>query len=431
MLLEGECHMSNPIEDAKKLYTYAYPVVISSVLSRGKRERFLQLSHGRKFVSAKDDFPIVRPNNDTLYSTVWTHLAESPYILEIPEITGRYLLVDFLNSKTDIPFAVGSKNKGKEVGKYIILYREEPVPAGYEDYQVVRSEDSRNFFIVRLESFGKEDYETANRLQDQIIIRPLYPEKITDDGEQITGLSTIYLESLSLQEFYAIFAQSYTDTFIQPEYTELFKSFGLDPAQFAYDAISEEAKTALEEGAKLAEVEIRAHENPEKFFSNEWSTTVKDLGFYGTNYDLRATVAYYGYGANLAEDSVYPATEHDQDGNPLFSSNSYRVHFEKDGLPRAEFFWSLTLYGLPSQFLADNVLDRYLINSHMLKDLVFNEDGSLDIYISQEPPADEKLLPNWLPSSKTEEKFSLTLRIYGPDAFTLQGNWVAPKVIRL
>lgn len=418
------------IDDAERLFIYAYPVVTSGVLSQGPREGSLTLTHGRKFTTPYDDFNIVRPNNDTLYSCEWIYLKESPYVLTVPEIKDRYLLLDFLDTKTNVVFSAGSKNKsGTTEGKYIILFRNAPLPDGYEDYTVVRSNDSRNFFIVRLESFGEDDFTTADSLQDKITLKPVFPELIQDHGKKITGLSTFYIESLGLEEFYRKFAESFPDTLIDPEYKKLAAEFNISESEFNLSSLQKEKKEALEQGAESAYKKIKAGSGREnQAESNNWLTTIKDLGYYGKNYILAAQVAYYGYGANLAEDSIYPATDVDINGAPLISDKKYKVHFKKGGLPEAKFFWSLTMYGLPSQFLTKNEINRYVINSHMLKDLKFNDDGSLDIILQQEKPEDADLLSNWLPTPSDEKRFSLLLRIYGPSDEQLNGNFEAPVV---
>ena len=417
------------VKDAEDLFIYAYAVVTSEILSRGSVAERYSIRHGRSFVKAedRDKFNIVRPNNDNLYSACWTQLENSPYILEIPAVEGRYILVNYLDMKTDIPFSVGSKNEGGSEGKYILLYRDAEVPAGYEDYTVVRAEDSRNNLLVRLEAFDESDYEAANRIQDSIVFKALYPERLKDRGEAIIGLSTVVIEKMSTDEFYKVFTESFDDSRIDDEYIELLKGFGVDVSTGSFDGVSAENRNLLEQGRKNGYAKITQYATDKLVQSKGWSYTVGN-GNYGTDYLHRARVAYFGYGANLAEDSIYPAFPGFPDGTPLFSNKRYKIHFEKDRLPEAEFFWSITLYGLPSQYLTENELDRYMINSHE-KNLFVNSDGSVDILLQNKRPEDEKLLPNWLPTPSDEEYFDITMRIYGPTKDQLEGRWEGPEVI--
>ena len=69
-------------------------------------------------------------------------------------------------------------------------------------------------------------------------------------------------------------------------------------------------------------------------------------------------------------------------------------------------FWSVTAYG-SDDFLIDNPIDRYCINDRT--NFVLNDDGSLDIILSEAQPDD---IANWLPVAGD---FHLMLRIYTPD----------------
>ena len=166
---------------------------------------------------------------------------------------------------------------------------------------------------------------------------------------------------------------------------------------------------------------------------NNWSTTTGGIGNYGRNYDARAAVAYGGWGANIVEDSAYSTTYFDVDGDRLDNKHSYKLHINADEFPHAAVFWSLTLYGEPSKYPVPNAIDRFAINSYDIIDGIVdkNEDGSLDIYISAEKPLDTAKSRNWLPAPSGEENFSLAIRIYWPDEFTLEGKWNPPVITKI
>jgi hypothetical protein len=58
--------------------------------------------------------------------------------------------------------------------------------------------------------------------------------------------------------------------------------------------------------------------------------------------------------------------------------------------------------------------------------LVTNPDGSIDIYIQRDPPAENKM-PNWLPAPASGN-FSLTLRLYWPQDAVVDKSWIPPTV---
>ena len=416
------------IKDAEELFTYAYAVVTSEILSRGSVKNRYELLHGRTFVKAKDRerFNIVRPNNDNLYSSCWTQLENTPYILELPDVTGRYILANYLDMKTDVPFSVGSKNGKTDREKYIFIYRDNKVPEGYEDYTVIREQDSRIHLLIRLEAFNEEDIETAAKIQDKIVFRAVYPEKLTDRGTELFGLSTDAIDAFSTGEYYKTFVSTFADTYIEKRFVDLTAAFGIDINTGAYDNVSQEYRDILEAGRNAAIAKIKENTRENVVESNGWTYTTGN-GNYGDNYLYRAQVAYFGYGANLAEDSIYPFFQTLADGSSLYSNKNYRIRFKDGKLPEAEFFWSITLYGLPSQYLTDNELDKYMINSHE-KALYVNPDGSVDILISQKKPEDPEKIPNWLPAPTDEDRFDITMRIYGPSRDQLNGKWEGPLV---
>jgi hypothetical protein len=86
------------------------------------------------------------------------------------------------------------------------------------------------------------------------------------------------------------------------------------------------------------------------------------------------------------------------------------------------------MYELPSSLLVDNPLNRYLINSPMLPQLVRDDDGGLTLHLQHESPGADRE-PNWLPAPAGP--FMAALRLYWPDAPALDGSWQAPALQRL
>ncbi|MFT3818979.1 MAG: DUF1254 domain-containing protein [Rubrivivax sp.] len=119
-----------------------------------------------------------------------------------------------------------------------------------------------------------------------------------------------------------------------------------------------------------------------------------DVGAYGNDYLLRAFVAYAGLGALPNEEAIYPMAAADAEGKPLTGASRYVLHFDKDHMPPADAFWSLTMYGA-DQFFVANRIGRYAIGDR--DKLAFNADGSLDLYIQHESPGRDQE-SNWLPA---------------------------------
>ena len=116
----------------------------------------------------------------------------------------------------------------------------------------------------------------------------------------------------------------------------------------------------------------------------------------------------------------------DADGKTLNGKNRYVLHFDKDQVPTARTFWSITVYD--DKFnLAGNDFNKYLVSSTS-KDLVYRKDGSLEIYLQQDQP-DQALRANWIPLP--EGDFNLFFRFYLPNQSMIDQSYVPPPVRRV
>ena len=185
-------------------------------------------------------------------------------------------------------------------------------------------------------------------------------------------------------------------------------------------AIRNALTSAPEDGQKLMEWKLPTLAR----VANGWSMNTDTMGVYGNYYLKRAIVAQVGLGANLPEDAIYPINLADEAGKALDGTNKYILHFDKNGMPPANAFWSVTLYD-PEGFQVANSLNRFAVSSWM--PFKYNADGSLDLYFQNESPGKDKEA-NWLPAPKSG--FNLTMRIYAPKSEALTGKWNPPPVTR-
>ncbi|MBR5626251.1 MAG: DUF1254 domain-containing protein, partial [Thermoguttaceae bacterium] len=144
-------------------------------------------------------------------------------------------------------------------------------------------------------------------------------------------------------------------------------------------------------------------------------------GNYGDHYLLRACVAREFPYACLSENILYLYTYKDSEGFFFNGNTKYVLHFDADKLPPVNIMWSLTMYD-DEYFLVSNRLNRYDIRSNM--PLIYNEDGSLDLFIQHDEP--DASVANWLPAP--EGGFMLMLRLYKPQEEALNKTWNAPAV---
>ncbi|MNF87991.1 hypothetical protein D3C84_704720 [compost metagenome] len=144
----------------------------------------------------------------------------------------------------------------------------------------------------------------------------------------------------------------------------------------------------------------------------------------GGDFALRAALAKYAIGTQLAEQVLYPNTQVDDKGAALDGKHKYILHFPKGQLPPASLFWNLSMYGNDMLFV-ENAFERYTIGS-MTSGLKPDTDGSLTLLIQQERPSDTA---NWLPAPTGP--FNLTMRFYGPGSSVLDGSYRLPAVKRV
>jgi hypothetical protein len=158
---------------------------------------------------------------------------------------------------------------------------------------------------------------------------------------------------------------------------------------------------------------------------NGWQVITDAFGVFGISYLGRAIAARTGLGATPADDALSPHTVSDADGRPLDGDRDYVLHFERDELPPAQAFWSVTMYdaeGFPSA----NPIDRFAIGDR--DDLRFNADGSLDLDLRRVTPGVDRE-SNWLPAPRGP--LGVTMRLYAPAPEALDGRWSPPPIRRV
>ena len=158
---------------------------------------------------------------------------------------------------------------------------------------------------------------------------------------------------------------------------------------------------------------------------NNWRVSFR-TGNFGNNYLLRASIAVHSLGNAIPEEALFFHGFFDHEGKKLNGNNKYVIHFDANELPPVDAFWSVTLYN-EEGFLVDNIIKRHSLSDRS-PGLIFNADGSLDLFIQNIEPEEIKR-PNWLPTPQNE--FTLTLRAYLPKKELLELKWQIPPIKRL
>ena len=430
-------------EDAAvKAYVYTYPLVSVEVTRRqstnlprpdGRGAAPMNLFANLAFVPDAAFTGVVRPNVDTLYSSMFYDVSREPLIISVPDMGDRYHLFPILDMWTNVQASPGTRTLGVLPGYQFAIAGpnwQGTLAAGVREYKMPTD---GGWIIGRIQLNGPDDLPAVAAIQQQLTATPLSaygsaytPPENTDlhpDWPQGQEVAT-YIHNLPPQRYWDLYHSSLSHNQPRPEDKELLAELAeagwapdkkLDLAHLA-DSDRKIWETAWPKALSTIEVDLGGKP------VNGWDIARTGMGSYGTGYDRRALVAHGGLGANLPEDAIYPNTRVDDNGAMLKSDRNYALHFGADELPPVHAFWSLTMYNDKGFFIA-NPLKRYAVRGEALHK---NPDGSVDVYIQcQNPgPARES---NWLPAPKTGE-FNLMLRLYWPDTNILNGNWNPPGV---
>lgn len=423
---------------AEEAYIFGYPLVLMDLTEKATTAPPVgapvnQFYNMREFPDPSFN-EVVSPNADTLYSSAWLDLRQEPIVLSKPGMFDRYFLLPFLDAWTNVFDSLSPRTATTADANYAIVGPgwKGALPDGLKR---IDAPTNTVWIIGRTYTHGKSDYAEVHKIQDEYKLTPLsawgknYTPPPAESSKPQKEAPVDVLARMTAPEFFdklaSLMKENPPATADAPMLAKL-GQLGVVPGQaFVVANLGKGGDKALQQGAKAGLAKLISEARGKTANEvNGWAI-IGDLGRYGTKYLFRAAVAYFGLGANLPNDALYPKTAVDSDGKPLSGANRYVLHFEKDQIPPAMGFWSLTLYN-QRQFFVANPIDRYAIGDR--DKLQYNADGSLDLYIQKDSPGPEKE-SNWLPAPKGG--FNLILRLYYPMQRVLQGEWFPPPVKRV
>ncbi|NKF23522.1 DUF1254 domain-containing protein [Solimonas marina] len=430
------------IRDAAKAYLFAYPLVTMDVTRETGADAGNRLHRARTLPDAAFR-AIVRPNVDTLYAFAFLDMRDGPFVFETGENRERYELTQLLDAWTNVIASVGTRTPGPEAARYLIVGPDwhGTVPDGMTP---IHTPTRIVWLLNRIQTNGTTDYPRVHDIQDQLHLVTLQqwaahpelpgaglaPGRDIDmqllSGDNAKPPPFVQVQQLDSMAYFARFARLLADNPPAPDDAPMVKqlaSIGIVPGQAPHWGWLDRNCARL--GSLLARVGIAIKRHSSRDTVGGWWTPPMTLGRYGTDYPLRAVVAMLGFGANIPEDAVYPNAREDADGRTLNGDHRYRLHFSADQLPPVHAFWSVTAYTTGAYLIANQ--PRFAIHDH--DPLVYNADGSLDLYISAARD-DTTPAANWLPVQRGQD-FELTARLYWPKPAVLNGQWHPPPIVRL
>lgn len=381
--------------------------------------------HATRLMTPKDNF-IVTPNNNTLYSSAWVDLTKEPYVLHIPEINDRYYSFALYDAWTNVFSLLSNRTRGTKEGTYVIVGPNWPkqVPNNLEK---IDAPTNLIWILVRTLVNDETDIPNVMTLQKKFGITPLSmfsPGNFKTVPQPTKARYTEHKNIPNDLQFFDQIGQYFVNTPPRADEQCLlswFKTIGITPTGL---------HTVSTGATGLARVEAAATQIIDTIIKNKgtrvngWTMFIVPQD-YGDNYLLRATITYKGLGALPAQEALYPMSQVDANGNPLNGNGKYILHFNKNQMPPVDGFWSLSMYSQSTFGFVENEINRYSIGDHT-KDLKYNDDGSLDIYIQKQKPVGKET--NWLPAPA--ENFYVVLRLYDPQEAILNGTWKVPGISR-
>lgn len=437
-------HMARGVDlegRAVEAYLYYYPLVMmeltrtqlcANALRRGHDLVTQPMIHNRNIANAKWR-SVARTNIDTLFSSCWLDTANGPATMTLPESGPRYFMYQVLDMWSDTFAVLGSRTlDGRDTVVHFLppdttQYSVQHQPQGPTTTHV-RTPTRFSWIIGRTYASTEPDDLNGAR-QHQAGVALAYtkgPSALHDVDMDSAGEAPVAVaDRMSPEEFFELADYLHrregahaTDT---AQLLRL-RTLGLANGKpFSFANQSREVRRALTNGY-VHGAELSRDLAAVNATSGQWEQFHSSIGVYGNDYQRRAIIARYGLAANPREDAVYISAHHDDRGRPLHSNERYSMHFGTDRLPPAEFFWSITAYDSDGQFM-DNPWSKYGVRS---KDaLHYNRDGSLDLEFGPNPPGSTPEA-NWVPT--TGDRFTVTLRLYGPNAEVLSGAWQPPQI---
>ncbi len=343
---------------------------------------------------------IPTPNNNTPYAWAWLDLRAAPWVLTMPPADGnRYYVCQWDDMWGYVIDAPGSVIDGQNGGNYLLTttnYQGE-IPEGIK--RVIRSESQFTGTLTRTGLNGEKDLKAMQSLQNKYSLQPLSSYLKTAPKTNSPNIDWIPYNPKDLKSIYfftyANFMLQYTipnkeDQKMLSNAKKIGVASGM---QWNPKKMDSAFVLAIQEGIQAALKEIEQQTvnttDGKKLFN-----TRKIIGEDYLNRTVGVVVGQFG---NYPSQAMYPGFNKDQEGNALDASvKNYKITFPAGQLPKANYFWSFTMYDLPNRFLVKNPINRYSIGSQT-KPLKKGEDGSVTIYFQTESPGTNKE-GNWLPT---------------------------------
>lgn len=420
--------MLEPLVDSA--FEYAYPLYAVAQTryravqdpSNARRHPPNTLQHERQLSDHTSRW-ITAPNNDTLYSNAWLDLSAGPVRVQAgPMPEGRYWSLALMDAFTNHFAVLGQRLEGQGPVEVTLV--------GPRDHatdlpgRVVRAPGHDAWLFCRCLVEGPEDLANSHAMQERLQVQPPVGASY--------ALRVVPTQSTDPAIFLAVVNEALSRNPAPSSEASLLERLsvvGLRPgAVDAWHALADPVRAAWAARIGSAHENLRRASASGRREIQGWFASAAQMGNFGTNYALRASVALGGLGALEPAEAMYFVRFHDDAGQSLEGRKRYLLRIPPEGIP-TDSFWSFSMYEPTAdgrRFFAENPIRRYSIGNRT-RGLVRNADGSLDIPLQHEAPADDALRANWLPAPAGP--FQIALRTYLPRAELRDARAAMPRIV--
>jgi hypothetical protein len=374
----------------------------------------------------------VSPNGDTGYSVAWLDVGKEPVIVSVPKISdGRYYTMEFVSMDGDNFAYIGTRTTGQDAGKFAIVGPgwKGRLPAGVKLLPASRTPTV--LIGMRVLVSGDDDFVNVKPWQQQVHMTPLsqWGKPQPAQPERMDVFKPGDPKQDPLADFRTLnqaWAENPPPAKLA-QLSEMFKGIGIGPG-LDLDKVDAATRRGLERAAAagMRMVTGNARAAGKWPMINGWEFEPHAVGRMGDldQYLERAGLTLSGLIWNDEAEALYIHGRRDSRGELLNGSrHGYRLRFAPGEKVPADAFWSVSLYGMDYNFVA-NPGKRFTIGDRT-RGLKRDPDGGLTIYVQSDSPGADKE-SNWLPAPKDD--FYLLFRGYLPKEAMLAHKWVPPAI---
>lgn len=426
---------------AKEAYLWGYPLV------RFERTRKLMTTtpgYGHaplnNFFHAErapvpEDRQTSNPLPDTLYSSAFLDLREQPLVLQIPRIKDRYYNLQFFNAFNDNFYIISSRNRGDTAGKFFITGPRYigATPAGFER---ISANTNYVWLIGRIAAVSPADAKKSYRLIRKYELKPYNVYLGKQKKEKMLALAGKFDPAEDPRRiassgigFFDELGQALREngpTNLNVATMNRFRSAEIGSGiKTSRNTMTRETRDSYIRAVAAAELEMdKAVKTLLVKSRNGWNYILPSSNL-NSNETVRAALSKVYFAQPQPLESLHPVAYSDTGNLRLNGNFTYILRFEKNRLPPIGAMWSVVPYDSRLQNLIANNLKRYSLGSYS-PNLLYNADGSLDLYLSANEPRGK--VQNWLPVPRGN--FYVMMNMYNPTNDVIQGKYVLPRLQR-